>query len=218
MRKSGIQPTPGLAATLRGPSALCALPAACLLVQAAGEWTPQPGSRTAFLLVPAAQWIGQQCSYPGWWSQSLQEWAAIEEDVNLQGEAAKFPMGTYVCEAGRPALAAHIYQITIDHCLPIFKGKLTSLWLAYHDQASFGKQSYSSPFILSSLFFYLESERLNLYLKKFSSEGNTEIKNGYFCVLGIKAFKTNNIEKILWVICRRQHNPSGRKNTSAMKR
>lgn len=106
-------------------------------------------------------------------------------------------MGTYVCEAERPALAAHIYQTAIDYCLPIFKGKLTSLWLAYHDQTSFGKQSNSSLFILCSVFFYLGSERLNWYLKKFSSEDNSEIKNCYSYALGIKALKTNNIEKIV---------------------
>lgn len=129
VRKSGTQPPPGLTATFMQRS--CSpvhLPAHCSLVQAAGEWTQQPGSRAAFLLAPAAQWTGQRCSHQGGGTRACRSGQpasqcdvhsdatfSTEEDVNLQGEAAKFPMGTYVCEAGRPALAALIYLITIDH-------------------------------------------------------------------------------------------------------
>lgn len=57
-----------------------------------------------------------------------------------------------------------IYQITVHLCLPVFKGQMKSLLLAHHDLARFGEQSYSLPFIISSLFFHLGSKRLNLYL------------------------------------------------------
>lgn len=212
--KSGTQPTPGLTATLRGRAALCAYPhTAHLFGQLVNGLSNQGPEQPSFWCQqhsgqgssahtqgggPRACRSGQPASQCDVHSDAR---FSTEEDVNLQGEAAKFPMGSYVCEAERPVLAAHIYQITIDHCLPIFKGKMTLLWLAYHDQASFGKQNSSPLFILSSLFFYLGSERLSLYLESFSSKDNSEIKNDYSYALGTKAF---NIEKILWVLCRRQ--------------
>lgn len=76
----------------------------------------------------------------------------------------------------------------------------------HHFLFVFPSEKYKTKFISGNLF------------PRFFSENKSELRSGSSQALGVRACKTNDINKILWATHRRQHSPSGRMNISLIRR